>query len=224
MKRKVALLDVDDVIIRFIEGFNAYLMTKRPDVKIPAAAYLPKQWNYAEFGDISKEMTEFIDKYSDECKVFKGAADFTKKFKDMGFEVVFLTAHPAHKTLERIINLKEQNITFDSLYCTAYYNSSGEKLYRSKVEFAEALGMGKEGTEFLFVDDKAATVVDMLAKFPNCKVFTMDRTYNRADLDGLNLFDEDSSRFHCTEYDPSQKIEVQVVKMYENVLNVAGEM
>jgi len=222
--RKVALLDVDDIIIRFIEGFNAFLMTQRPDINIPAAAYLPKQWNYSEFGDISKEMAEFIDKHSDECKVFDGAPGLTKSLKDMGFEVVLLTAHPAYKTLERIVNLRKQNITFDSLYCTAYHNSEGEKFYKSKPEFAEALGMGDEGVEFLFVDDKAATVVDMLSKFPNSKVVTVDRTYNRETLDGLNLFDEDAARFNYTVYDPTQKIEVQVAQMYEQVLQVAGDM
>ena len=224
MKRKVALLDVDDVLLKFIEGFNSFLMTKRPDVKIPAAAYLPKQWNYAEFGDIQSEMLEFIDKHSDDCKVFDGAANFTEYLKNMGFEVVLLTAHPAHKTLERLANLKKQNITFDSLYCTAYHNSKGKKLYKTKTEFAQALGMGNEGTEFLFVDDKAVTVLDMLSNFPNSKVITMDRSYNREVLDGLNLFDQDSSRFYCTAYDPSQKIETQVEKMYEQVLKIAGEM
>ena len=223
--KKIALLDVDDLLQAFItgiNGFNSYLVSVRPDISIKSH-YLPKNWGYTELGDISKELNEYINKYSDEGLAFKGASEFTKKLKDMGMEVILLTAHPAIKTIDRMINLKKQGIIFDSLYCCSYYDENGKKIYKTKTEFAKALGLDKDCI-FFFADDKASTTIDMLTNFKNCHVFTMQRDYNNEALFNLvNLFDEDKSRLHIVPGSSSTIPDNQVLALYEKVLEVIGE-
>jgi FMN phosphatase YigB (HAD superfamily) len=233
--RKVCILDVDDVLVRFIEGFNRYLIVNRSDISI-SPKYLPKTWGYTELGDISKEMNTYIDTYSDNktlmvkdplkerapASVFDGAAEFTKKLKELDMEIILLTAHPAHKIIDRVENLRHHGIIFDSIYCTTYYNEKGEKIYKSKQDFAKALGM--ENREFYFADDKAATVIDMLEKFENANVFTMQRDYNTEALSVVpHLFDKDKNRIHVVPHNSLHGPDQQVGALYELFLSIVGE-
>jgi len=228
MKNKTVILDVDDIILKFIEGFNRYLVTVRADIKIKPH-YLPKVWGFTELGDISKEINEYINTYADggqiSCdgvkisfgKLYDGAADFTNKIKEMGHDVVLLTAHPSHRIIERINNLKSQGLKFDHIYCTAAHDADGNKVYHSKSDFIEALGYTDEN--FLFADDKAATIMEMLGRFKNADLFTLDRDYNKEALvESANLFDEDRERLNIIPGGNNIMPSNQIALLYEQIL------
>jgi len=219
--RKIALLDVDDVLIKFIEHFNECLMEKRPEFKINPK-YLPKSWGYTELGDVSKEINDYINNNSDECKAFDNASEFTARLKELGFEVVLITAHPANKLIERVANLKKQDITFDHIYCTAAFDDDGEKLYWKKSEFVEALGLHKD-SKLLFVDDRANSVIEMIGQFDNAEGFTMNRGYNHNAL-AQQLFDKDADRLSVVSEQFGETADEQVKRLYNLVLQRAKEL
>jgi len=219
--KKIALVDVDDVCIPFIEDFNIYLRTQRPEIVIDPK-YLPKIWGYEELGSVSKEMNDYINGDSDKSKIFDGAVHFTTRLKELGFEIVLITAHPAHKLVERAKNLKSQGLVFDHLYCTAAFDHKGEKLYWRKSEFVEVLELNKD-SKLLFVDDRANSVIDMISKFDNAEGFTMDRGYNHGDLN-QTLFDKDAERLHVVGEKFGEIADDQVKRLYNVVLQRAGEL
>jgi len=218
--KRVALLDVDDILLKFIEGFNKHLSTNGFEGTIHPN-YLPRTWDYKELGDVSSQLRAYIDAETDDLDAFEGAAAFTEDLRELGMEVVLLTAHPAHLTLDRIRNLKKHGIYFDQLYCTAGYDNHGKKVYHSKAEFARELFDSTR--KIVFADDKASTVVDMVGELENVTGVTLARPYNDDVLADLQLFDKDSDRLFVAG-EASNLPEQQVNELYDKFLEKAREL
>lgn len=218
--RKIAILDVDDVILNFIGGVNTYVSGLNKGFVINPE-YIPKSWGWRELGDIGNEINTFINNMSDDLSCFDNTVNFINSLKEMDFEIILMTAHPAHLTLERIQNLKKNNIEFDSIYCTFGYGPGGEKISHPKSSFIKELTSPED--KIIFVDDKATTVIDVVHKIPNAIGFTMDRASNDEALGNIELFDKDANRF----YKAGTGIDIltaQVDFLYNEVLEKAKEI
>jgi len=216
--RKIALLDIDDILMPFIEGFNKYLVTVRRDLRIKPN-YLPKTWGFKELGNVDKEIQYYINNLADKYRIFEGATDFTEELKKLGFEVILITAHPSQHLLKRIRNLKGQGLPFDHIYSVASFTPEGERIRESKIEFTEALELDKDSI-ILFADDRADATIDMVAKFKNLQGFTLNRDYNSEELSMVKMFDEDAKRFNVIS-NPGVGADEQVKELYTHFLEKA---
>jgi hypothetical protein len=172
----VCWLDVDDVLVDFHRLFNALIKKKGYDVPLN---YIPSKYSYAELmpeEQFSEYFVQLGQNWPAKCKVFKGAAEFTRKLSEHGVRVILITSVFGHQGPERIKNLCKNHIYFDEIYLTKG---------RQKSEFASWLStryVDSKGcpVKNILVDDFAKNAVEFIKMVPNAVAgITMNIGYSQ---------------------------------------------
>ena len=172
----VVWLDADDVAVDFHRFFNAHL--RQNGYKV-ALDFIPQKYSYLDVMSQSQFNAMFSSLGSHwprDLEAFSGAAEFTRRLKELGCRVIIITSIDGHQLPERIKNLQEHQIYFDEIYATKG---------RNKSEYAKELlprYVSARGAPVLniLVDDFAKNVLDFVEQVPRAvKGITMDIGYSK---------------------------------------------
>jgi hypothetical protein len=171
----VIWLDVDGTIMDFYREFAKH--ARKYGYKIPVN-YIPEEYSYGELmpeKKFRKLFMEMGDGWPARLIAFPGAAEFTRRLKEIGCRVIILTKLPGHQGPERFKALLQHHIYFDEAYLT--YG-------RTKSQFAKPLtkrykNSQGQPTMHILIDDNGDCVTEFVENMPNSRAITMTLKYNR---------------------------------------------
>jgi uncharacterized HAD superfamily protein len=163
-RSKVIVLDLDGVIANQLPHLIRYYNKKKGTSYPEEQAFLTPLVGRTEYLKIKREYIE--DGMFKKVPPFKGAREFVKKLKKMGFIVVFLTGRPCKRYKRVYIDtvewLHKNDIPFDAVLAT-----------KKKADFIRAMGI----SPFAFIEDDPRQAADIIKKGFKC--ILIDRPYNR---------------------------------------------
>jgi hypothetical protein len=176
----VVWIDVDEVLLNFCRKFNQELIRLGYEVPVD---YVPIDYDYCEIvgpGAFPGIFEGMDPKWVGELDGFPGAAEFTRRLKELGCRVVLITSIHGFQMPDRIHNLRQHKIYYDELY-----PSRGRK----KSEFARVLlpryvdPRGKP-CRHIIIDDTMKNTLEFVDNVPRAvKGITLNVPYNRLELE-----------------------------------------
>jgi hypothetical protein len=168
----IVWLDVDDVLLDFKHMYNRHLK-ENYGIKIPEN-YQPLTWDYTEvlpkkikFPETMKTLGKF---WTSNQTALPGAAQFTKTLEKLGVHIILITHIEGEQAPDRLAVLTDQKICFHEAYFT---------MGRTKGDFAKQVVRRYPKAINLFMDDKAANVVEFLNEVPRVHTgITLTVPYN----------------------------------------------
>jgi hypothetical protein len=173
----VIWLDVDDLLVSFNRMFNAHLRSRGVSLCLD---FMPQKYSWADIMSADEFNEHFLalgPHWPRDLEVFSGAAEFTRRLKELGCRVILLTSIDSTMLPERLKNLQDHKIYFDEAYPTKG---------RQKSEFANELHsryVNARGAPVLNIicDDYGKNVLEFVENVPRTvKGFALDIGYSKA--------------------------------------------
>lgn len=161
MPTPIIFVDADGVLVNFdkvaIQTINEVYGTDHPLDHVPQSRGYkellpdgedPKKW----FNALPEDWPRYLE-------ALPGANEFMARLKELGARVVIMTKLTQSKVPYRIANLRDLGFEYDEFYAVGYDQNKSEYINLVLERFPE-------GTPWVFIDDDAKNIVDVVENGP----------------------------------------------------------